>query len=152
RTPVAEEEALALAAEQLKAVDASKLAVVLSAQHTIEDNLALVRLAGALGTDRLYLAALGGWEGDDILRSEDNNPNRAGAKQAAGGATLKPVGELLADVQSGTVQGVLALGWATAEKLEELAPLVALDGVVSLTSHVGALPAAASVAIPGSSR
>jgi NADH dehydrogenase/NADH:ubiquinone oxidoreductase subunit G len=43
---------------------------------------------------------------------------------------------------------VLALGWATAEKLEELAPLVALDGVVSLSSHVGALPAAASVAIP----
>ncbi|MBW1762717.1 MAG: hypothetical protein JRJ64_14720, partial [Deltaproteobacteria bacterium] len=72
----------------------------------------------------------------------------AGATQAAGGATLKSVGDLLADVQSGAVQGVLALGWATAEKLEELAPLVALDGVVSLTSHVGALPASASVVIP----
>jgi NADH-quinone oxidoreductase subunit G len=46
------------------------------------------------------------------------------------------------------VRGVLALGWATAEKLEELAPLTALDGVISLTSHVGALPAVASVAIP----
>jgi NADH-quinone oxidoreductase subunit G len=46
------------------------------------------------------------------------------------------------------VQGVLALGWATAETLKELAPLVALDSVVSLASHVGALPAAASVAIP----
>ena len=33
---------LDLAAEKLKAVDASKLAVVLSAQHTTEDNLALV--------------------------------------------------------------------------------------------------------------
>jgi len=43
---------------------------------------------------------------------------------------------------------VLALGWATAEKLEELAPLVLLDCVVSLSSHVGALPAAASVTIP----
>jgi NADH-quinone oxidoreductase subunit G len=148
RTPVAEDEALALAAEKLKAADASKLAVVLSAQHTTEDNLALAKLAAALGADRLYLAALGGWEGDDILRSEDNNPNRAGATQAAGGAALKSVGDLLADVQAGAVQAVLALGWATEEKLEELAPLVAVDGVVSLTSHVGALPATASVAIP----
>ena len=120
----------------------------MSAQSTTEDNLALAKLAAALGADRLYLAALGGWEGDDILRSEDNNPNRAGATQAAGGATLKSIADLLADVQSGVVQGVLALGWATAETLEELAPLVALEGVVSLASHLGALPAAASVAIP----
>jgi NADH-quinone oxidoreductase subunit G len=148
RTPVAEDAALALAAEMLQAKDASKLAVVLSAQHTTEDNLALAKLAAALGAERLYLAALGGWEGDDILRSDDNNPNRAGATLAASGAALKSVGDLLADVQSGTVQGVIALGWATAEKLEELAPLVALEGVVSLTSHVGALPAAASVTIP----
>jgi len=148
RMPVGEEEALGLAAEKLKAVDASKLAVVLSAQHTTEDNLALAKLAATLGADRLYLAALGGWEGDDILRSDDNNPNRAGAMQAAGGATLKSVGDLLADAQSGAVQGVLALGWASAERLEELAPLGALSGVVSLSSHVGALPAIASVAIP----
>ena len=148
RVPVGEDEALDLASEKLNAVDASKLAVVLSAQHTTEDNLALARLAAALGAERHYLAALGGWEGDDILRSEDRNPNRAGATQAVGGGTLKSVPDLVADVQSGAVQGVLALGWATAEKLEELAPLVALDCVVSLTSHVGALPAAASVAIP----
>jgi len=145
RAPVGQGEALELAAAKLRAVDASKLAVVLSAQHTTEDNLALAKLATSLDADRLYLAALGGWEGDDILRSDDNNPNRAGAIQAAGGATLKSVGDLLADAQSGAVQGVLALG---SEKLEELAPLVALDCVVSLTSHVGALPAAASVAIP----
>jgi len=148
RVPVGEDEALDLATEKLNAVEASKLAVVLSAQHTTEDNLALAKLAAALGAERLYLAALGGWEGDDILRSEDRNPNRAGATQAVGGATLKSVPDLLTDVQSGAVQGVLALGWATAEKLEELAPLVALDGVVSLTSHVGALPAVASVTIP----
>ena len=148
RTPVLDDEALWLAAEQLRKVEASKLAVVLSAQHTTEDNLALVKLAQALGAGRLYLAALGGWKGDDILRSDDNNPNRAGAIQAAGGSPLKTVAGLLADVQTGAVQGVLALGWATAERLEELAPLVTLDAVISLTSHVGALPAVASVAIP----
>ncbi len=148
RMPIGEEEALELAAAQIGAVDPAALAFVLSAQHTTEDNLALVKLAASLGAERLYLAALGGWEGDDILRSADNNPNRAGATQAAGGTALKSVGELLTDVQSGTVKGVVALGWASAESLEELAPLVSLESVVSLTSHVGALPAVASVAIP----
>jgi NADH-quinone oxidoreductase subunit G len=148
RRPMGDREALELAAEALRTVDPPDLAVVLSAQHTTEDNLALVKLAAALGTDRLYLAALGGWEGDDILRSNDNNPNRRGATAAAGGSTLKSVAELVTDVQSGAVRGVLALGWATAEKIEELAPLAALEAVVSLTSHVGALPAVASVAIP----
>ncbi len=148
REPIGEVEALRLAADKLRGADSGKLAVVLSAQHSTEDNLALVKLASAIGADKLYLAALGGWEGDDILRSDDNNPNRAGATQAAAGAGLKTVAELVADAQAGEVQGVLALGWASVEKLEELAPLLALDAVISLTSHVGALPAVASVAIP----
>ncbi len=148
RMPVGEDEALILGAEKLEGVDGAKLAVVLSAQHSTEDNLALAKLASAFGAERLYLAALPSWEGDDILRSEDHNPNRAGATLAASGAALKSVADLLADVQSGSVEAVLALGWATEETLEELAPLLALDRVVSLTSHVGPLPAVASVAIP----
>jgi NADH-quinone oxidoreductase subunit G len=147
RTPVGEDEALQLAAASLAEVDADKLAFVLSAQNTTEDNLALVKLAGALGASRLYLAALGGWEGDDILRSDDNNPNRAGATRAAG-RELKPLSQLVSDVQSGAVAGVVALGWASAEGLEGLAPLRSLDAVISLSSHVGVLPAVASVAIP----
>jgi len=43
---------------------------------------------------------------------------------------------------------VLALGWASAERLEELAPLTTLDGFVSLSSHIGSLPAAAEVVLP----
>jgi NADH-quinone oxidoreductase subunit G len=148
RAPIGEREAISLAAEKLASVDPSKLAVVLSAQHTTEDNLALARLASSLGAERLYLAALGGWEGDDILRSDDNNPNRAGATLAAGGAGLQTLSNLIGDVQSGEVRGVVALGWASAERLEELAPLLALDAVVSLSSHIGALPAAAEVVIP----
>ncbi|MEM9730025.1 MAG: 2Fe-2S iron-sulfur cluster-binding protein [Myxococcota bacterium] len=147
RVPLGDAAAMAEAAQLLGGVDADKIAVVFSAQHTTEDNLALAKLAEALGTTQLYLAALGGWEGDDILRSDDNNPNRAGAIAAAG-SELRTTADLLADVQSGAVQGVLALGWASTEQLEELAPLVSLDAVVSLTSHVGALAAVASVAIP----
>jgi len=148
RAIVGKNEALNVAVAKLQAVDPSSLAVVLSAQHTTEDNLALAKLGVALGADRLYLAALGGWEGDDILRSSDNNPNRAGAIQVAGGGDLKSMADLLDDVASGAVKGVVALGWATAEGLEALAPLAALDAVISLTSHIGPLPAVASVAIP----
>jgi len=147
RAPTTTEEALAFASDALGKVDPSKVALVLSAQHTTEDNLALVKLGEALGTSRFYLAALGGWEGDDILRSDDNNPNRAGATQVAGG-TPNSTADLVADVQKGEVAGVIALGWASVEALEELAPLAALDAVVSVTSHIGALPAVASVALP----
>jgi NADH-quinone oxidoreductase subunit G len=148
RTPVGEDEGLELAVEALRAVNADKLAIVLSAQSTTEDNLALVKLAAAMGTSKLYLAALGGWEGDDILRNSDNNPNRAGAIQAAGGAELKPLSELLSDVKSGAVDGAVLLGATSAESLDELSPLAGLDTVVSLSSHVGVLPAVASVALP----
>ncbi|MEM7138872.1 MAG: 2Fe-2S iron-sulfur cluster-binding protein [Myxococcota bacterium] len=148
RAPIGDAEAITSAAELLSKVEASKLGVVLSAQHTTEDNLALSKLATALGAGHLYLAALGGWEGDDILRSDDNNPNRAGALAASGSESLKSTAELVADVHAGNVQGVVALGWATTERLEELTPLVSLESVVSLTSHVGALAAVAAVTIP----
>ena len=148
RRPVGDAAAVAEAAALLKEVDATKLGVVLSAQHTTEDNIALAKLAAAMGVNHLYLAALGGWEGDDILRSDDNNPNRAGALTAAGEASLNATAELLADVQHGTVQGVIALGWASTESLEELKPLASLDAVVSVASHVGALPAVAAVTLP----
>ena len=148
RAPLMTDEAIELAAQHLKSVPADKLAVVLSAQHSCEDNVALVKLASAMGVNNYYLAALGGWEGDTILRHSDNNPNRAGAVQAAGQQLGKTVQDLANDVQSGVVQGVIALGWASAERIEELASLVSLDAVVSLTSNLGALPAVASVVIP----
>ena len=60
------------------------VAVVLSAQHSSEDNFVVLKVArDLLGARRVYLAALdagkSGWKGDEILRHHDNNPNRAGA-------------------------------------------------------------------------
>jgi NADH-quinone oxidoreductase subunit G len=140
------EEALLAAADTLRSIAGDKLAVVLSAQHSNEDNLALVRLARELGAQKLYLAALGGWEGDDILRNADNNPNRAGAQLVAGQA-LKSLRDLVQDAQSGAVEGVLALGWASAESAADLAPLAKLK-VVSFSSNVGPLPSIARVVVP----
>jgi NADH-quinone oxidoreductase subunit G len=139
-------EALAQAAASLRGVAGNKIAVVLSAQHPNEDNYAAAKLAAALGSDRLYLAALGGWEGDDILRSADNNPNRAGALQVAG-RTLAPLSALVSDVASGQVAGVIALGWASAEDSAALAALRSVP-TVTLSSNAGALTDVASVVVP----
>jgi NADH-quinone oxidoreductase subunit G len=142
-TPAA---ALAQAASSLRQVPAGKLAVVLSAHQSNEDNYAAAKLAIALGTDKLYLAALGGWEGDEILRSADNSPNRAGALQVAG-RTLPGLSTLLQDIATGQVGAVLALGSASAEDEKQLAPLRNVT-TVTLSSNAGALTSVASVVVP----
>jgi NADH-quinone oxidoreductase subunit G len=151
-TPTAAVEAAVAA---LGKVAGAKVGIVLSAQHSCEDNFALASLGREVfGTDKFYLAALGGWEGDDILRHTDNNPNRAGALAALGLETgteapkAGTVADLLKDAQSGAVEAVVALGWASAEDAAALAPLRSLKAVVSLTSNTGALPDVASVVIP----
>ena len=143
---IAPSAALSAAAQSLKEVPGSRLAVVLSAQHSTEDNYAAVRLAAALGADALYLAALGGWEGDEILRSEDNNPNRAGALHVAGRA-LPPLSALVAKVAAGELDAVLVLGGASSEGAEALAALRTLS-TVCLASNVGPLTEVASLVVP----
>lgn len=146
-TEVTREAAVEAAASVLEKVEGGKLAVVLSAQHSNEDNYVLARLAREhFGTDRLYLTALGGWRGDDILRSPDNNPNRAGAKAVAG-VELRTMEQLVRDAESGAVSAVLSLGWATSLSEAELAPLARLEGV-NLTTNAGALTSSASVVVP----
>jgi NADH-quinone oxidoreductase subunit G len=67
---------------------------VVSAEHTVEDNLALVRFAReVLDVSDFYLAARPDGEEDRLLRSADKNPNRAGATAAAGGE-VRPVDDL----------------------------------------------------------
>src|SRR5436189_2511798 len=92
------------------------------------------------------MAAQGGWEGDEILRSSDNNPNRAGVKQVAG-REPPPVSALLQDVAVGRVQAVIALGSVAAELPAQLA---ALRGVptVCFASNLGPLSEVARVVVP----
>jgi NADH-quinone oxidoreductase subunit G len=149
--PIATDDALKLAATALGAIAPAKLAVVLSAQHSCEDNDLLARFGReVLGSERFYLAALGGWQGDDILRDADNNPNRAGAlaaltDQAGQAGSLQ---DLLKDIQAGAVEGVLALGWASAEDAAALAPLRSLKASVVLASNTGPLTEVAKVLVP----
>jgi NADH-quinone oxidoreductase subunit G len=139
-------DAISAAAEALKGVDGARIAVVLSAHHSSEDNYALVKLANALGAHKRFLAANAGWEGDTILRHADNNPNRAGAELVAGGA-LGSTADLVREVSEGLVDAVVALGSVSAETAEELYALHRVR-LISLTSNEGALPSQAGVIVP----
>jgi NADH-quinone oxidoreductase subunit G len=141
-------QAAVLLAALIGSQQGEKIGVVLSAQHSTEDNAALVKFAErSLGATALYLAAQGGWEGDNILRDADNNPNRAGVQQAAG-RPLASLSQLALDAQQGKVTAVIALGWAADEPGADLTAIEKLETVISLTSHQGSLPNAASVVIP----
>jgi NADH-quinone oxidoreductase subunit G len=141
-------EALNLAQASLARANGAKLAIVLSAQFSSEDNAMLARFArDVLGADKFYLGALGGWEADDILRNRDNNPNRAGALAAVGGSA-RSLSDLVADVSSGAVEGVLALGGHTEEDASALSGLRSLKTNVTLASHVTPLSEIAQLVLP----
>ncbi|MEM9863986.1 MAG: 2Fe-2S iron-sulfur cluster-binding protein [Myxococcota bacterium] len=149
--PVIPEDAVADAAEMLKGVDGSKVALVFSAVHSSEDNQALARFAKLIGTDRLYLAARNaeklGWKGDDILKHDDPNPNRSGAKAAAG-AELQTTDDLVSDVLSGEVKAVVALGHVASADSAGLAALTKLDVCINLTASDGPFADVASAIVP----
>ncbi len=144
------EQGIAEAAKALEAHRGAKVAVVLSAQHSNEDNFALASFAKqVLGTDKFYLAAKGGWKADNILRNADNNPNRAGATLVAlRSQPLPDTQQLLSDVGAGEVDVVVVLGSAAAQNEQELAALAKAKLVISLTSHAGVWTNAAQIIVP----
>ncbi|MDI7268940.1 MAG: 2Fe-2S iron-sulfur cluster-binding protein, partial [Myxococcota bacterium] len=108
--PASWPEALAEAAAALSRTPKGKVAAVLSAEHTCEENHALVVFAReALGIERFFLAVRADGRGDDILRSADRNPNRAGARMALG-AQPEPIGTLLEAAAAGSIAAAIALG------------------------------------------
>lgn len=139
-------EAIAEAAGLLRGVESSKLAIVLSAAHSTEDNVAMAALAAGLGA-QLFLAARPDWEGDEILRRDDQNPNRRGALLAAGRSELPDLAALGQAIGKGEIAGVIALGAAATLSEDSGA---ALSGVplVSLNTHISDLAALADVVLP----
>lgn len=136
--------AVAAAAKALKG--AKNLAIVFSAQHSNEDNFVLAKLGrDQLGSSKLFLAALGGWRADKILRDADNNPNRRGATAVAG--QVADTVSLLDLVKSREVDVVLSLGSVAAQGIEELAPLAGITHV-NLASNAGPLTQTASIVVP----
>jgi NADH-quinone oxidoreductase subunit G len=148
---VSRDEAIAAAGKAIRGK--SKLAIVVSAQHSSEDNFVLAKLGAALGASKTYLAAksASGWKADAILRDADPNPNRAGALAAAGGSVAgggaSKTSDLIAAVKAGEIDAILSLGWAAEDDATDLA---ALTGVphVNLSTNIGPLTHAATIVVP----
>src|SRR3954468_14319346 len=107
------EDALSAAREQLKGHnhDPSKVAIVLSAQHSNEDNFAMVTLAKTyLGAGDFYVSGRPLGRGDDILMSEDKNPNTRGVMQIASTTPPRPIAQLLEAIDADEYHYVIALG------------------------------------------
>jgi NADH-quinone oxidoreductase subunit G len=140
------DDALDHAARLLGDAPAGSRAVVLSAAHSTEDNLALVALARAWGAT-MYLAHRPDWEGDEILRSADQNPNRKGVILAAGDASLGTLDALVEAAEKGAVKGVITLGAATTRSADELTALEKVS-LVSLNTHISPFALHADVVLP----
>jgi NADH-quinone oxidoreductase subunit G len=124
-------------------VTGPSIAIVLSAEHSLEDNWALHELGTRLlSADRVFWAARPDGFEDDILIHRDKNANTRGVRIVAPEA--KQIGELAADVQSGRVTHVISLGSAATLDCESVAKAT----WVSLASHEGALPGLATVVLP----
>lgn len=146
------DEALDAAREQLKAHkdDASKIAIVLSAQHSNEDNFALMTLAKTyLGATSFFVSGKPLGRGDDILMSEDKNPNTQGVMQIAGESAPRPFAELVDGIGAGRFTYAIALGSdLEVNEAEAKAALSKLRGLVTIAAHDGPLAKAAHIALP----
>jgi len=132
-------EAIDAAVELLRGV---RPAVLLSAEHSSEDNLAVLELARALGGTQVFFTGRPPGKGDDILRHPDKNPNRAGVLALAPNAgDYQALG---AAIQAGSVSVLLALG----SQVDGDAGALGGVPVVSLSVHEGPISRAARVLLP----
>jgi NADH-quinone oxidoreductase subunit G len=137
-------EALSRAGEMLKKHKGS-IAVVLSAQRSLEENMVAVDYANAVGAE-LFLTGKPGWDGDKVLRNTDQNPNRAGALKAAGKDALPSVSDLLK--RASQFEAVLVLGEDCEESSDALKALEKKQVIVLATHEHGAWVDVANTVIP----
>ncbi len=141
---VASTEALSRAGEMLKKHKGS-IAVVLSAQRSVEENIVAVDFCNAVGGE-LFLTGKADWDGDKVLRNADQNPNRAGALKAAGKDSLPSVTDLLK--RASQFEAILVLGEDTEVSADALKALESKQVIVLATHEHGAWVDVANTVIP----
>ncbi|HYO93196.1 MAG TPA: 2Fe-2S iron-sulfur cluster-binding protein [Polyangiaceae bacterium] len=142
--------ALARAAELLAAAEPATMAVVLSAEHSQEDNIALLWLArNVLGTTNLFISGRPEGLGDDILLHTDKNPNTAGVAQLLELSPARAFSEFGFAAKAGKLRTVLALG-SSIPNLEQSAALGGVGSLIALSSHEGPWAERAHVLLPAS--
>ncbi len=125
--------ALADAALQLKHFNGREIAIIASGRMTNEELWLTSRLAQTLGVQLTEIVPRRG-PGDDILLSEDRNPNTNGARLLR--LTNEPgarLSEIVAGVESGRIRALISLGedpgniGLTAEQLSALPAFIVMD-------------------------
>ncbi len=140
------DKALQRAKKQLGGADAEDVAVLLSAQHSNEDNFALLTLArDFLGTGNVFLGGKAPGEGDDVLKHADKNPNTAGATALTTSAPPGSFADLIEMIRGGKVTHVIALGADAPQKADLFN---SLDSLIILAPNVGPLSQFATVTLP----
>jgi NADH-quinone oxidoreductase subunit G len=150
--------AIAQAALQLKQLSGVEIAIIASGRMTNEELWMALQLARTLGVELIDIVPRTGL-GDDILLSEDRNPNTNGARLL--GVTSEPGAKLpaIADaLKSGHVKALITLGenpmrlGISAEQLQKLSAFIVMD-ILSNTATEHAtvvLPSLASAEKRGS--
>ncbi len=149
--PAAWDRAIATAAAALQAAvadDRGAVGVVLSAQHTNEDNYVLAKLARDIWqVSRLYIGgkAPRPERADDILRDADVNPNTAGVRAIA--PTAQGIEALEAALLAGELRSLLVLGHELPLSAEALAAAARLQTVVVIADQEHGLAKHAAVTL-----
>jgi len=125
--------AIAQAAQHLKQFSGQEIAIIASGRMTNEELWLTLQLARTLDVELIDIVPRTG-PGDDILLSEDRNPNTNGARLL--GVTSEPGAKLstITDaVKSGTVKALIVLGenpmrlGISAEQLSALSAFIVMD-------------------------
>ena len=145
--PASWDKAIKIASEviaPIASVAPAAVGIVLSAEHSNEDNFALARFAKALGVHGVYVAGKAAVPGraDGRLRVADVNPNLAGTKLIAQGLGLpaKPLAALAPEVRALVVLGNEMPGLDEG-RLREV-------DVIAISTHERASTVHAVVALP----
>jgi NADH-quinone oxidoreductase subunit G len=129
-----------------KGVAKDSVAIILSAQHSLEDNWALRELGTALvGSKSVFKSGKPDGYEDTILIHRDKNPNARGVDQLAPG--IKALPSLLDEAQASRITHVLALGGAASVDVEAFRSAK----VVVVAAHEGPLVDVATVVLPATS-
>lgn len=144
--PVAVDAAIEKAASLLKDVDGKKVAVLLGAEFSLEDNAMLVLLGKKLRCESYFETGNPPGKGDAVLMLPDKNANSAGIQALLDGDPL-PISELAQGIASGRFTHVLSLGTQLKDREAEQQLAKERATRIVLGSHRGTLADGANVVV-----
>ena len=132
----------------MRDIRAGRLAIILGAEFSQEDNAALLALGRKLNCNHYFGSGRAPGASDQILMNADKNPNSAGIDKLLG-SELQPFDRLISELRSEQLTHVLALGAALRDpRQEEQFDQLPAHLRIVLSSHDGPLTQGAKVVLP----